>query len=122
MHKKNFHDMTNSKRTDSPPSHGVSSGLQSKAEKKAEIAYPSYLNKAGEENKTKRSDYSASSIQFNSPKYDSIPQHYVVILRSTTDSSRRVLLQPLEISHESLPSGSRHCHHQEKLTATREKT
>ena len=31
------------KKTDSPPSHGVSSGLQSKADKKAEIAYPSIL-------------------------------------------------------------------------------
>lgn len=40
------------------------------------------------------------------PKYDSIPQHDVVILWGTTDSCRRVLLQPLEISHQPLPSRS----------------
>lgn len=30
-------------RIDSPPSHGVSSGLQSKSEKKPEMAYPTIL-------------------------------------------------------------------------------
>ena len=57
-------------------------------------------------------------FQFNSPKYDSIPQHYVVILGGTTDPCRRVLLQPLEVSHQPLPSRSRHCRHLEKPTLT----
>lgn len=42
------------------------------------------------------------------PKYDSIPQHYVVILRGATYAGRRVLHQPLEIPHQPLPRRSRH--------------
>ena len=57
-------------------------------------------------------------FQFNSPKYDSIPQHYVVILGGTTDPCRRVLLQPLEVSHQPLPSRSRHCRHLQNPTPT----
>lgn len=45
----------------------------------------------------------------NLPKNHSIPKHYVVILRCSTDACRRVLLQPLKISHQSLPCRSRHC-------------
>ena len=37
---------TGQAKIDSPPSQGVSSGLQSKADKKAEIAYPSVLNQS----------------------------------------------------------------------------
>lgn len=42
------------------------------------------------------------------PKYDSIPHHYVVILRGATYASRRVLHQPLEIPHQPLPRRGRH--------------
>jgi len=42
------------------------------------------------------------------PEYNSIPQHDIVVLWSTTNSCRWVLLQPLEIPHQSLPRWSRH--------------
>jgi len=48
-----FQDRSHGKRTDSPPSHGVSSGLQSKADKKAESSYPSILKQSGGKNKIK---------------------------------------------------------------------
>lgn len=37
------------------------------------------------------------------PKNDSIPQHDVIVLRSTADTGGRILLQPLEIPHQSFP-------------------
>lgn len=49
-----FSDKRCDGRIDSPPSHGVSSGLQSKVDKKAEIAYPSILKTKWE---IKQSDY-----------------------------------------------------------------
>ena len=42
------------------------------------------------------------------PKNHSVPQHDVVVLRCSTDSGRWILLQPLEIPHQSLPSWRRH--------------
>uniref|UniRef100_A0A2P2LFF6 Ubiquitin-conjugating enzyme E2 2-like n=1 Tax=Rhizophora mucronata TaxID=61149 RepID=A0A2P2LFF6_RHIMU len=44
------------------------------------------------------------------PKYNSIPKHNIIILRSTTNACRGVLLQPLKIPHQSLSCRSRHCH------------
>jgi len=48
MYQNCFQDRSHGKKTNSPPSHGVSSGLQSKADKKAEIAYPSILTQSVE--------------------------------------------------------------------------
>jgi len=52
-----FQHRSRGKRTDSPPSHGVSSGLQSKADKKVESSYPSILKQSGGKHKIKQSDY-----------------------------------------------------------------
>nr|GMD58117.1 Os05g0182550 [Ipomoea batatas]GME01875.1 Os05g0182550 [Ipomoea batatas] len=45
------------------------------------------------------------------PKNNSIPKHYVVVIRSTADASWRILLQPLEIPHQSFPRWRRHPPH-----------
>lgn len=42
------------------------------------------------------------------PEYYSVPQHNVVIVRCAADASWRVLLEPLEIAHETLPRRRRH--------------
>lgn len=49
-------------------------------------------------------------ISHNIPENNGIPEHNVVIIWRTADASRRVLLQPLEIPHQSLPCWRRHLH------------
>ncbi len=42
------------------------------------------------------------------PEDDSVPQHDIVVLRSTADSCRWIMLQTLEVSHQSLSGWGRH--------------
>ena len=49
-----------------------------------------------------------STVLGSLPEYDSIPEHDIVVVWSTADTRRWVLLQPLEIPHQPLPCWSRH--------------
>jgi hypothetical protein len=42
------------------------------------------------------------------PEDDSVPQHDIVVLRSTADSCWWIMLQTLEVSHQSLSGWGRH--------------
>lgn len=101
---------------DSPPSHGVSSGLQSKPDKKPEMAYPTvlktYLKNEKKQLNNIRKPQKHIFMHFipSLPKNNSIPEHYIVVLGCPTYASRWILLQSLKISHQPLPSWSRHCH------------
>ena len=49
-----------------------------------------------------------SMVLVSLPEYNSIPEHDIVVVWSTADTRRWVLLQPLEIPHQPLPCWSRH--------------